>query len=291
MEQWEHCEEQLRKVAQELESLRQNCNGFEWVGSSVAVVSTACWIGAGVATLCTGGAAAPFLGMLGTAYAGTGDAINVGTKITEHFLSSSSMKEAVDIKKKSSRIEENIKKLFKHLKQEREDLSSEEVDQHVMTEVVEAVARRRGFEEFSLRAASAVNEPKFYFGRHFRTMCDIPDQDFHDQSHQLMGAGIIALLGVLTFFTLTASRKQNKVFFGAAAKELLKQMTNVGVKTATTGLTLVRVTLIPAFSSDFHLKFSQTSSLYDSHVLFNILSRIAAHLKRLQNALCLLYDH
>lgn len=50
IEQRQLCAKQLTKLAQELEKLREKCNGGECVGSSVSVVGAACTIGAGVAT-------------------------------------------------------------------------------------------------------------------------------------------------------------------------------------------------------------------------------------------------
>ncbi|CAB1452280.1 unnamed protein product [Pleuronectes platessa] len=111
IDQRSRCADQLVKLARELESLRQNCNGGEAVGSTMAVVGAACVIGAGV-TFLTGGAAAPFLGVLGGTYLGAGAVISVTTKLLEHFLSGSTMKDAKEIEEKSNKLAEDIQRLF-----------------------------------------------------------------------------------------------------------------------------------------------------------------------------------
>lgn len=136
---------QLRKLALELEQLREKCNVGECVGSSVSVLGA---IGAGVATLFTGGLAAPALAGLGAMYTVTGGAISVVSQLTEHLKSSDTMKEAEKIGKKTNKIEENMKKELEQLKAEVEDMSSfadpDEVDQHVMAEILRAIARQSG---------------------------------------------------------------------------------------------------------------------------------------------------
>lgn len=96
IEQKKRCAKELKKLAQELESLRKNCNISECVGSTVGVVGAACFIGAGVATALTGGAAAPLLG-IGGVCSGVGVGIPVLTKISEHLVSSDTMKNAQKI--------------------------------------------------------------------------------------------------------------------------------------------------------------------------------------------------
>ncbi|TMS02295.1 hypothetical protein E3U43_007835 [Larimichthys crocea] len=150
IDQRECCARQLKKLANELESLRDMCNGGECIGNSVSVVGAACLLGAGAATLFTGGAAAPFLGLLGGVYTGVGVTMSVVTKLTEHFVSSDTMKEAEKIEEKSNNIAQRIQKLFDQLKAEIKKVSPsadlDEVDRSVMTKLLGAMARRSALE-------------------------------------------------------------------------------------------------------------------------------------------------
>ncbi|KAA8587328.1 hypothetical protein FQN60_016190, partial [Etheostoma spectabile] len=118
IEQRERCAEQLMKLARELESLREKCNFSESVGSGMSLVGAAGLFGAGVATVLTAGAAAPLLAAeLLALGAGVGVAVSVVTKITEHFLSSHTLKTAQEIEQKGNEIAERIPKLFQQLKE------------------------------------------------------------------------------------------------------------------------------------------------------------------------------
>lgn len=229
IDQREGCATQLRKLAKELESLRQNCNSFECVGSSVSVLGITCLIGAGVATLFTGGLAAP-LAALGTAYAVAGSAVSVTTKISEHFLSSSTMEDAMKIEKRSNGIAQTIRQLFQELKNKSGNLNSDEVDQHVMIEILQAVARRSGiklssFRDIETKLGLGINEVA-YGGEIMR------------------GTLQVGLIGILAFFSLQASGKTFKLLFGKIAEELIMTLTKMGVKSVLKGGALVRQTII-----------------------------------------------
>lgn len=149
IEQRENCAEQLRKLARELETLRKKCNASDCVSSSVSVGRAACLLGASVATLFNCGAAAPFLRVAGAVYSGAGVTISeMVTKITEHFLSSDTMKEAKRIEEKCKEIEEEIQKLFNELKAEKKKVcpnaDADDLDRHVTCELLGAMARRSG---------------------------------------------------------------------------------------------------------------------------------------------------
>ena len=126
LEQKENCAKSLWKLVKELETLRRKCNAGECIGSSVSVLGAACLIGGAVATVFTAGAAAPFLGVLGGVYAGTGVAVSVSSKLIETFVSSSTMEEAEKVAKKSENIEEEIMELIKKLKMERVNFQQSE---------------------------------------------------------------------------------------------------------------------------------------------------------------------
>ncbi|KAI3360242.1 hypothetical protein L3Q82_014557 [Scortum barcoo] len=230
IEQRENCAEQLRKLAQELETLRKKCNASECVGSSVSVVGAVCLIGAGVATFCTGGAAAPLLGVAGAVYSGVGAAISVVTKITEHFSSSDTMKEAKRIEEESNEIAEEIQELFKKLKAERKKVSpnadADDLDRHVTAELLGAMARRSGL---NLHIS---------FGMLDRLFLNVgPGNMILNQIFKFEVAA--GLGGILSFFAFQTSGKQFKPFLDKGAQQLVKEISTTGLKTALKGGAMV----------------------------------------------------
>ncbi|XP_034091051.1 uncharacterized protein LOC117558771 isoform X2 [Gymnodraco acuticeps] len=147
MDQKEGCAKYLRKLARELEDLRKKCNGNQFIGNSVQVAGAASLVGAGVATLITGGLAVTFLAF-GATYMGVGVTISVVTHLTEHLLSSMTMEKAQRIESKSNKIAERIKRLFEQLRKEFKaesvNADKDELDQRVMAKVLGAIGRRNG---------------------------------------------------------------------------------------------------------------------------------------------------
>ncbi|XP_071395949.1 uncharacterized protein [Centroberyx affinis] len=235
IQQGERCAEQLRKLAKELESLRKKCNASECVGNSVSVVGAACLVGAGVATLFTGGAAAPFLAGLGAVYGGTGVAVSVATKLTEHFISSDTMKDAEKLAKKSNEIEEKIKQLFRKLKKEREavgsDEESDDEDQYIIDQILGAMARRSGMTLPMNMGKVTDDEPRLYVYRNNMRM--------RHMKVLIKPEVIIGLAGVLAFFTFQASGKKSKFLFLKGAEKLIKEISKTGFKTAAKGGAMV----------------------------------------------------
>ncbi|XP_073343596.1 uncharacterized protein [Pagrus major] len=228
----ECCAEQLRKLARELESLREKCNAAECVGSVVSVVGAASLIGAGVATFFTAGAAAPLLAVAGGVYTGVGVTVSVGTKITEHFLSSDTLKEAQEIEKKSNKIAEKIQKRFEQLNAEVKERSpfadSDEVDQHVMSEIVGAMARRSGLRQ------------NIDFSKEFFSDPALRAMMMNQSSNSAMTAGLtLQVVGILTFFSLKNGGKKFDILFAEGAKQLMKQVATTGFKTALKGGAMV----------------------------------------------------
>ncbi|KAK5886764.1 hypothetical protein CesoFtcFv8_017768 [Champsocephalus esox] len=107
MDQKEGCAMHLRKLARELEDLREKCNSNQFIGNSVQVAGAASLVGAGVVTLLTGGLAVAFLAF-GATYIGVGVTISVVTHLTEHLLSSMTMEKAQRIESESNKIAERI---------------------------------------------------------------------------------------------------------------------------------------------------------------------------------------
>ncbi|XP_051275853.1 uncharacterized protein LOC127374500 [Dicentrarchus labrax] len=214
IEQRERCAEKLRKLAKELELLREKCNAAECVGSTYAVVGSLSLIGAGVATVFTGGAAAPLLGVAGAVCSGVGLTVSVASKIIEHFSSSDTMKEAQEIEKKSNKVAEEIQDLFRQLKAECSSTDPDEVDQHVMTEILKGMARRCGlkwhlmdFKRIFVAIKRNINEILF--------------------SPVVKVALVVKLASILNFFTFKVNGKIYKHLFNKGAKEFTIPMTKI----------------------------------------------------------------
>ncbi|XP_034721566.1 uncharacterized protein LOC117940359 [Etheostoma cragini] len=227
--QRERCAEQLETLARELESLREKCNAGQCVGSSVAVAGAACLIGAGVAAVLTAGAAAPFLGLLGAAYSGVGVTVSVATKITENFLSGSTLKEARTIEQSSSNIAEEIQNGFERLKAEQREARSfadpDDLDRHVMTEVLRALARRSGLDRgIDLRMRG--DDIQFFFSKGPR--CTGPRLVFSI-------AALTGYLGILAFFTFKGSGKKYTYLITKGTGQLVKLLSSAAFKTVLKG--------------------------------------------------------
>ncbi|XP_067426911.1 uncharacterized protein [Thunnus thynnus] len=227
IEQRERCAEKLRKLARELESLREKCNGSECIGSSVSVAGAACLIGAGVATLFTGGAAAPFLGLLGGVYTGVGLTVSLATKLTEHLISSDTMKDAQEIEQKSNDIGKTIQRLLKKLKAEKKGVNSfadpDELDRHVMTEILGAMARRSGL-KWPINISSFGDG---WGGARGFTGLDSPQLNPNLIKPEVM----TAVAGVLICFSFQAEGKASKLLFAKGAEQLIKTVSSAGFKT------------------------------------------------------------
>ncbi|XP_033991723.1 uncharacterized protein LOC117487175 [Trematomus bernacchii] len=228
MEKRERCAEQLRELARELEVLRKKCNGSQCVGNSVSVVGAASLLGAGVATLCTGGLAAPFLGLLGAAYTVVGLTISGVTQLTEYLSSSERTKKAESIESESKRIAEEIDDLFEQLKAECKaesvNADEDELDQLVMAKLPAAIARR--------------NDQKW-------TVCDSIKRSsssgpqFSENApllNQKQNAFKVGLASVLVVFAFKASGKKAKLLVAEAGKQLIKKIGCTASKVGRTAL-------------------------------------------------------
>ncbi|XP_028268090.1 uncharacterized protein LOC114440035 isoform X2 [Parambassis ranga] len=229
IEQRESCAAKLRKLARELEELRKKCKATEFVGSSVAVAGAACLIGAGVVTLCTGGAAAPFLGVLGAAYTGVGTTISVAAEIIEHFISSDTMEEAQKVEKKSDRIAEEIQRLFRKLKTEKKEVNRsadpDELDQHVMTEVMKAMARRMGVKH-KINVTYINDEPYFTL---------VGGCGLGGLKPMIVNEAMVSLAGILSCFAYQLNGKKYKFLFTKGTEQLIKLISTNGFKTLLKG--------------------------------------------------------
>ncbi|XP_047428690.1 uncharacterized protein LOC124998379 [Mugil cephalus] len=210
----EDCADQLKKLARELESLSEKCTAGKCVGNTVAVVGAACLIGAGVATLFTGGAAAPLLGFAGSLYSGVGATISLSTAAIEYFLSSDTMKEKEKIDKKSKQIAEKIQQLFKKLKDEikKKNPDLEEVDQHIVTEILKAMARRSGL---TINFNYCNDKLQFFHNGQITKPLD-------KFVHCMMAKGFNMMSGMSLIFAMDFCGNGGKLYFDEGVKQFIK---------------------------------------------------------------------
>lgn len=216
VEKRRRCADHLDKLANELESYQKG-----GVGSSVALVGAACLIG----SVLTGGAAAPFLGASGAAYTGTGIAISVVSKIVESFLSNKTLTEAKDVEVECNKCGQEIQRLYKRLKEEQMEKTkfsnSDKLDDCIMTEIINSMARRSGLKwRFNYRTSG---RPGMSFSNRGVMFC-------HRRS--LILPTVTMMCGVLGFFCLSAGGKKSGPLFSAGLQQLVK---GVGVSAAKVG--------------------------------------------------------
>ncbi|XP_030262304.1 reticulocyte-binding protein 2 homolog a-like isoform X2 [Sparus aurata] len=226
----ENCAKKLKKLADELETLREKCNSAECAGSTVSVIGAASLIGAGVATFFTAGAAVPALAIVGGIYSGVGAAVSVTTKIIEHFSSSDTLKEAEKIEKENNETAKSIQNLFEQLKVEVKRMypsaNPDQVDRHVMTSFMGAVARRSGL------------KLNINFSQHESFYLIEPGMRQNSLNTFAMTAGL-TVYGIFTVFSLKTAGKQSKLLIAEATKKLIKEMSAAGLKTAIKGGAMV----------------------------------------------------
>ncbi|KAK2894278.1 uncharacterized protein [Channa argus] len=111
--------DKLNKLASEVDNNNKNVNISKVVGTSVGTAGALSLIGAGIATLLTGGLAAPLLiPAIGATAAGF--ATNVASDIAGFILSSGTTKEAKEISDNAEKLEKEIKDLIQSLEKEEE---------------------------------------------------------------------------------------------------------------------------------------------------------------------------
>ncbi|KAK2915768.1 hypothetical protein Q8A67_000142 [Cirrhinus molitorella] len=187
IEEKERFADNLMKLAEELESLRAKCNVGECVGSTVTVVGAAGMIGAGVATLLTGGAGLPLF-QLATQVTQIGSGISHVTKIIEELHNSKTMKKVKDVEEKSNIIAEEIQQLFQKLKSEKKEanplLNPDELEHQIMAEFLRAIVRQSGLN------VQIINDSMLN-GMLSRTLLEYPLETFSDEHSRRSGGGFL----------------------------------------------------------------------------------------------------
>ncbi|XP_029981835.1 uncharacterized protein LOC115413241 [Sphaeramia orbicularis] len=228
IEQKELSAKKLQKVADELEALRDKCNMFVVAGSTTAVVGFVSVMAVVVAMLSTGGLAAPGLVIAGLMCSGVGTAITLGTKITKHISSSSTLKEATKIEKKCNRKAEKLQQLFEELKAQSTFTDPDQNDQYVLKELLEAMARRSGLTD--INPSFLLDDHSFNFGGQHTSV---------DASPVLKMPTIAEFVCVLSFFSCEPSGKNLNLLLATGSMKLTQKLSAIGLKTAVKGGAMV----------------------------------------------------
>lgn len=226
IEQKERSAKKLLKLADELEDLRDDCNKFEVVGSTVAVVGFTSIVAAGVATFFTGGLAALALAIAGGVCSTVGTTISLGTKITEHFKSSSTLKKATEIEKDCNRKAGKLQQLFKDLKAQSPFTDPDQNDQYILKEMMGAMARRSGLSDFD---PSYLLDSFNFGGRHTSI----------NASSVFNMSIFTGFLCVLSFFSCAPNGKKLNLLLATGSKKLSQKLSAMGLKTVVKGGAMV----------------------------------------------------
>ncbi|KAJ8249323.1 hypothetical protein GJAV_G00233560 [Gymnothorax javanicus] len=231
LEQRKHFAEQLRKMARELESLHKNLKATQCYGSSVSVIGAASLLGAGVLTLCTGGAAAPVLATVGAVYGGVGLTISLSAKVAEAWSSSSSLKDAKKIMEDNEKLGLEIKKLVKQLMQlcmEEADAagSSEDADRYATGYIARGIARQRGLQWTTGLDNWFQNSSRFGM-HHFQT-----SSTAHRDILSAIGIGCLTL----GLWEILKNKSLQRKLFGTGGKLLLLTLKESADEMATAGM-------------------------------------------------------
>lgn len=226
LKQQELCAQRLEDLASELEEHRKNVRISKVVGGSVTVLGAAAVTAAGVATICTGGLAAPALvaavSVAGSVGAGLGAATSLGSDIAETIISSCKYEEANKAAERSMDLEKEIQRLIGLLEKEAEKekqkacARNEAPKEYIMDSILKALAKHCGLQ----------------WNDNFKSLTKISDltkkMDFEKDAAGVVLHGLAAVgLPLLTKFV---SKFVSKAIFKEAAKNAGKTALTVGAK-------------------------------------------------------------
>ncbi|XP_047677770.1 uncharacterized protein LOC125146068 [Tachysurus fulvidraco] len=204
MEKQEEYAELLMKLAKELEGMTEVMTVGQLVGNTAAVVGSAVLVGTGIATLLTGGLAAPLL-VTATAgvTAGVGTVTSVTCKLLESWKSSKTMKNA-------EKTAGEVEKIWKHIESLQEQLSEEceltndfnEVQCEITARILRAMAKRNGRDLPQSRLT--------YLLRNDHTNFHTQQSFFQSNVLVMGGITLLLLIGFYDILLKTASRKGAK---------------------------------------------------------------------------------
>lgn len=149
IDQQERCADHLMALATELEGMREAVTKGHLVGNTATVLGSATLVGTGIATVVTGGLAAPMLALAAGITAGAGTVTAVGLSFVQGWKSSAIMKNAEKTADQIKEIQDNIERLQKKLNKECENKlpktsSSEELQCEFTARILRALAKRSG---------------------------------------------------------------------------------------------------------------------------------------------------
>ncbi|XP_060734883.1 uncharacterized protein LOC132851920 [Tachysurus vachellii] len=193
MEKQEECAQHLMNLAKELEEMTEAMTAGQLVGNSATVLGSAVLVGTGIATLLTGGLAAPLLVTAAGVTAGVGAVTSVTCKLLESWKSSKTMKNA-------EKTDREIKKIWKHIESLQEQLSEEceltndfnEVQCEITARILKAMAKRNGRDLSQSRLTYLLRNLSFVLSEGF-----------------FMGS-LLVFIGFSCNFLKTASKKEAK---------------------------------------------------------------------------------
>ncbi|CAK6978910.1 uncharacterized protein LOC122967334 [Scomber scombrus] len=132
----------LRELAGELESVNEKCNAGRAVGNTTTVIGGLAVIGGGIATICSGGLAAPLLAV-GGAYGAIGSTVTLTSKLIEWWLEKGTLKKAQKISEDNNKLGEKIQsRLTEMTKEIRKGSNLAVTDDYVIECILRAIAKR-----------------------------------------------------------------------------------------------------------------------------------------------------
>ncbi|CAK6983768.1 uncharacterized protein LOC122967334, partial [Scomber scombrus] len=132
----------LRELAGELESVNEKCNAGRAVGNTTTVIGGLAVIGGGIATICSGGLAAPLLAV-GGAYGAIGSTVTLTSKLIEWWLEKGTLKKAQKISEDNKKLGEKIqRRLTEMTKEIRKGPNLAVTDDYVIECILRAIAKR-----------------------------------------------------------------------------------------------------------------------------------------------------
>ncbi|MCI4382793.1 hypothetical protein PGIGA_G00018830 [Pangasianodon gigas] len=210
IEQQEQCADHLMALATELEEMREVMTTGQLVGNTATVLGSATLVGTGIATLLTGGLAAPLLVAAAGITVGAGTATSLTLSLVEKWKSSKTMKNAEKTADQITQIQNNIERHQKKLQKECEsqgfkESSSDDVQCEITARILRAMAKRSGRDLPLTRLRHLLRSDGMY--THYRYPEFNPDIAFF-----CTVSSLLAFLGYSAVFLKTAATKGQKYY-------------------------------------------------------------------------------
>lgn len=232
IDQQKRCADHLKALATELEDMREVMTAGQLVGNTATVLGSAALVGTGIATILTGGLAAPSLALAAGITAGVGTATSLTLTLVEKWKSSKTMENAEKTADKIKQIQNNIERLQKKLQKECESegfevSSSDDVQCEITARILRALAKRSGRDLPLSRLRHLLRSDGMY--THNRYPKFILDGAFF-----YTVSSFIAYLGYSAIFLKTAATKGQK-YYAPFLVKATKEMADLSLKTVLKG--------------------------------------------------------